>query len=170
MKSLNSQRGFTLIELLIYVGLFSLVAGFLTAILVVTVRVQNQQIASYEVGSQVNFVLGFIQRTIRSASNIEIEAGKTLTYLKLRVEDPQKDPTQIALTNNQIEIKEGNNASTTLTTDKVIVDSLQFTKYTNYPGHDAVQINLTLSYNTQNPNFSFSKAISSAVARVSAAT
>lgn len=160
-----------MIELLIYVGLLALTGGFLTSILLVTVRIQNQQISSYEVTSQSNFILGSVKRLIGWSSAIEIETGKPLNYLKLRTENPQKDPTYIVLrSDKQIEIKEGGGASTTLTTAKINVDALQFTKFSSYPGHDTVQINLAASYNSANPQFAFSQVISSAISRISAAT
>ena len=165
------KKGFTLIELLIYVGLLSITAGFLTSILLITVRIQNRQISSYEVTSQSNFAIDYIKRALRESSTIESESGKPLSYIKLRTKNPQKDPTYITLiSGGQIQIKEGANASTTITTNKIRVDNLQFTKFANYPGHDAVQINLTASYNTQNPQFNVSQTLTSAISRVSAAT
>jgi len=170
-KILKSKAGFTLIELLIYVGLLSLTSGFLISILAVTARIQNRQISSYEVTSQSSFALDYIKRAVRESSAIENEPGKTLSYIKLRAKNPQKDPTYIVLIGGgQIQIKEGANASTTITTNKISVDNLQFTKFVNYPGHDALQINLTASYNTQNPQFNFSQTFASAISRVSAAT
>ena len=164
------KSGFTLIEVLLYVGILAIVSGFLASILTVTVKIQNQQLALYEVSSQLNFVMNYIRRVTRDSSNIEIEAGKALSYAKIRTQDSAKDPTTVVVSGNQIEIKEGSAASTTLTNTYVNVDNLTFTKYTNYPGHDSLGVNLDLSFNTTNPNFSFSKVLNSAIARVSAAT
>jgi len=165
-------RGFSFVETLIYVGIVAIVAGLLTSILTVTVKIQNQQIGSYEVGSQLNITLNYIQRLIRASSNIEIQPGTAVTELKLRSADPQKDPTLITWnpTTKQIEVKEGAANPYPITTTKVNVDALTFTKLTSYPGHDVVQIDIRMSYNTDNPNFAFSKTLSSAIARVSAAT
>lgn len=59
-----------------------------------------------------------------------------------------------------------------LTTSKVknTNNELTFTKYANYPGHDVIQINLTLNYNSTNPQSQIVKKIETAVGRVSAAT
>ena len=57
-----------------------------------------------------------------------------------------------------------------LTSDKVIVDSLSFQKFSNPPGKDVVEINITMTFNSSNPQFAISKTLRSAIARVSAAT
>lgn len=58
-----------------------------------------------------------------------------------------------------------------LTTQKAqdLDNSLTFTKFTNYPGHDVVEISFTLSYNTTNPQAEFKKSLTTAVSRVSTA-
>ena len=164
------MKGFTLFEILLYVGIFALVAGLFTGILLVVTRIQASQTALLEVNGQLNFAIQTIQRLVRSSSNVDVEAGKSLTSIRLRVADPAKDPTLILVSNGAVEIKEGSAASSTLTTSSVVADSLQFIKYTNYPGHDSVQIDLTLSYNTTNPQGTVSRTIRSAIGRASAAT
>ena len=164
------MKGFTLFEILLYVGIFAVVASLFTGILLVVTRIQSSQSALLEVNGQLNFAMQTIQRLVRSSSNIEVEAGKSLTNIRLRMANPVKDPTVILVSNNAVEIKEGSAASSTLTTSSVVANSLQFVKYVNYPGHDSVQIDLTLSYNTSNPQREVSRTIRSAIGRASAAT
>ena len=178
---MRKNSGLSLIELLIYVGVFSVVAGLLSSMLIIVTRVQNQQTAAAEVGSQLNFVLQVIQRMIRQSSVIVVNnngnpdndmlpLGSSYSNLVLRMSDQATDPTKIYLLNNKIYLQTGNDAPTPLTTDKILADSLQFTKYANYPGHDTVSIDITLSFNTQNPQLALSRTLRSAISRVSAAT
>lgn len=158
-------------EILIYVGIFALVAGFFTGILLVVTRVQSSQTALLEVNNQLNFSLQTIQRLIRDSSHIEVDPGITVSNLVLRMSDPNKDKTEIRLNAGAIEVKEGDTGSwNPITTNNVLVDSLGFVKYVNYPGHDSVQIDLAISYNTTNPQQSVTRTLRSAIARVSAAT
>lgn len=157
-------------EVLLYVGIFALVSGFFIGILLVVTQVQSSQTALLEVNTQLNFALQTIQRHIRDSSNINLKPGIVVNTIQIRTKDPAKDPTYIQLTAGSIEIKEGNADPVAITTSDVIVNDLQFVKYVNYPGHDSVQIDVTMTYNSLNPQQQLSKTLRSAVARVSAAT
>src|SRR3989338_9252550 len=150
---MRKNSGLSLIELLIYVGVFSVVAGLLSSMLIIISRVQNQQTAAAEVGSQLNFVLQVIQRMIRQSSVIVVNnngnpdndmlpLGSSYSNLVLRMSDQATDPTKIYLLNNKIYLQTGNGAPTPLTTDRILADSLQFTKYVNYPVHDTYTIDI----------------------------
>lgn len=175
------NSGLTLIELLIYVGVFAIVAGLLSSMLIVVTRVQNQQSAGAEVGGQLNFITQVIQRMVRQSSAIIVNndgnddddalpVGSPYPYLVLRNESQSADPVKIYLANDKIYMQTAGNAQTPLTTDKVVASDLKFTKYTNYPGHDTVSVDLTLAFNTQNPQLAVSRTLRSAIGRVSAAT
>src|SRR3989344_5131376 len=166
----SALSAFTLIEILIYTGIFAIVGGMLTGILINAPRVEQRESASAEVTSQLNFVMQTIQRLVRESSNIEIEAGTATSTLKLRMRDSAKDPTYITLSNDVIKLQEGASVTTTLTSDRVVVNTLSFKKFTQYPGHDTVSIDLTMTYNTQNTAGQVQRTLSSAIARVSAAT
>lgn len=165
-----------MIELLIYIGIVAIVSGFLTGILMITTRVHNQESADVEVTSQIDFVMQTINRLVRESSNIE---NATSAFLKLRMKDSAKDPTCVSLVNGVIKLAEGPNTSSAqncasvtsdLTNNRVIVDQLSFKKFSQYPGHDTVSVDLQINYNTQNPQIEVSRSIQSAISRVSAAT
>src|SRR3989344_109517 len=103
----SALSAFTLIEILIYTGIFAIVGGMLTGILINATRVEQRESASAEVTSQLNFVMQTIQRLIRESSNIEIEAGTATTTLKLRMADATKDPTCITFVSSTIRLAEG---------------------------------------------------------------
>lgn len=164
------RHGFSLLEILIYTAIIGIVGSFFSGILLSVTRIQNQQNASTEVNQQLNFVISNIQRVIRESSYVDITAGTVATTLTLKMPDPAKDPTVIKITSGKVTLQQGGSSLIDLTTSAVTVDKLAFLKITNYPGHDSVQIDVTLSHNTSNPQMQFTKSLTSAVARVSAAT
>lgn len=165
-------------EILIYTSLFAIVGSLLVGILLTITQVQQRESAAAEVTGQLNFIMQTINRLVRESSNIEIETGTTVSTLKLRMQDTAKDPTCISLVGGIIKLAEGPggdpNYCTTdtadLTNDRVTVNTFNFKKFVQYPGHDTVSIDITMTYNTQNPKSQIQKTLSSAIARVSAAT
>ncbi len=103
--------------------------------------------------------------------------GKSQPVLRLRMNDylgnpTDRDPIVIwkDISTGAIKIKESSAAATDLTTSRVVADKLEFRKFTNYPGHDTIAIDLQLSFNTQNPAEKAERYVQGAISRVSAAT
>ncbi len=175
---LKISKGFTLIEILLYTAIFAVVGGLTVGILLTVTQVQQRESAGAEVTGQLNFIMQTVQRLVSKSSNIEIEPGIVTSTLKLRMEDPTKDPTCLSLVDGMIKLAEGpgtnpNNCTTVtsdLTNSRVIVNIFNFKKFVQYPGHDTVSIDLTITYNTTNPKGQVQRTLSSAIARVSAAT
>jgi len=176
---MNKNKGFTLIEVLLYTVIFAIVGTLTTGILLTVTQVQQRESASAEVTGQLNFIMQRLRQIVSESSNIEIEAGVATSTLKLRMKDSTKDPTCISLNNGVIKLAEGpdpsnfNNCTSTtsdLTSDRVIVDTLNFKKFTQYPGHDTLSLDIQMTYNSQNPKSRIQRTLSSAIARVSAAT
>jgi prepilin-type N-terminal cleavage/methylation domain-containing protein len=195
-----NNRGFTLVELLVYMALLSIVSVLFTSILLTSTKVQVQQVASTEVASQMNFALQTIQRLIRESSATIVSnsptcintldsandggalLGASQPCLKLRMKDSQgtatdRDPIFIwkDAATGAVKLAEGSGANqriSDITTPKVANTSnvLAFTKFSNPPAHDIVQINLTLNYNSSDPNSQVARTIQAAVGKASAAT
>ena len=127
--------------------------------------------------------------------NIPETSDTEFAYLKLRMQDSTKDPTCISLVDDPdpsidgvIRLTQGpagaypndKNCKTTTSADNLITAKvsvattptagLQFAKLSNAPGHDAVQIDLTLTYVSSKPESQITKTLKTAVGRVSAAT
>lgn len=182
MKRLRS--GFTLVELLVYVGVFSVAAGLFTGVLTTLTRVQVRESATVEVSQQAQFVVQTVQRLIRDASIVELPANTAVSKLKLRLSSASLDPTCVEFSNGIAYLMEGNDgvnkqncfATSTsqakaLTDSKVVVNTLNFTKLSNPPAKDTVQIDITVSFNSANPQeSSISRTLRSAITKVSAAT
>src|SRR3990167_6009070 len=176
------KKAFSLIELLIYVSIFAVVAGLMTSIMITILKVSKKESASIETSEQLSFVMQTVSRLIRESSNIEFATttASSVLKLKLRMKNKFKDPTCLYLENQIIKLAEGpdspnNNDNCTptasnLTSNKVIADKLEFSKITNYPGHDVISIDIQLTYNSSNPQSQTTGNLKSAIARVSAAT
>jgi len=188
----NQKNGFTLVELLIYLGILSIMSGLFIGILRTSSQIQVHESASNEISNQANFVLQTIQRLIRESSNIEsigsdnTETSTTeVSYLKLRMRDTAVDPTCIVQVGEEIRITEGpqtsfpndgkckeSSVTDAITTDKISVpaNGLTLTELNNYPSHNSVQIDLTLTYNDNTPAAQITRKLTSVISRVSAAT
>lgn len=187
------RGAFTLLEVLIYTGLFALVGALLTGVASLALKMQGQSSASTEVSNQMNFVMQQVQRLVRDSSAIVVNndiadsetdsaLGAAGTYLHLRMHDSagganDRDPMVVWLdpATKVIKLQQGTGGSVTtsdLTSSKVAgsASALGFTKFSNPPGHDVVQIDLSLAYNTQNPASAVTRVIQGAIARVNAAT
>lgn len=164
------KSGFTLIEVLIYTALIGVAGVFLNSTLISVLRLQGQQSASTVVNQQIDFVLQNIKRSVLESSLIEMEGNVASSTLKLRMTDTALDPTLIYLSGTTVYIKKGAAAALALTTADVNADQLNFTKVSSYPGHDSVSVDISFSFNTDNPQQAFTKTINSAISRVSGAT
>jgi type II secretory pathway component PulJ len=165
-----SRKGFSLLELLVFVGIFSLViVGFMTIFVGVS-QIAVRGNSSAEVASQSQFLLQTIQYYIERSSAIEITADTATSTLKLRMASSTEDPIIITLSGSAVTLQKNGGATTTLTSSKVSVTNLAFTRRTNPPGHDSVAIAMTVQYNTSNLKQSFSEVLNTGVTRVAAAT
>jgi len=147
-----------------------IVVAFIT-MLVAILRVWSRQSGAAEVNQQSQFLLQQIQYYVERSSLVELPQDVATTTLKLRMAAASEDPTYIYLSSGAIYIRKTDSGTAqALTTPKVTVSSLAFTKRSNAPSHDSVSVSVTVDYNTPNPVQRFSQALQTAVARVSAAT
>ncbi len=167
----SNRGGLSLIELLVFVAIFVIVAVTFMTILVSIIRVQSRQFAVGEVTQQSQFLLQRIQYFVERSSLVEMSADAPTTTLKLRMAATSEDPTYIYLSSSTVFLKQTDGGSSDpLTSDKVLISNLNFTKRSNPPGHDSVSTSFTVTYNTQSIGNQFSQVLQTAVARVSAAT
>jgi len=187
-----------LVELLIYIGVFAILAVIFSGILVTFTRVNVDQVARGEVAAQLNFAFQTIQRFVSDASAVlavsaiedtdlgvswdeaDINLGAPQKYLvvKLPADDNSSNsittPAIIYEENGRVIIRRGrgaaNHSKDAVTTDKVRVDKLTFTKFINYPGRDIVEINLTMSFNSEKPIEKISRRLVLGVGKAYAAT
>lgn len=166
-----NRRGFTLVELLIFLGVFGAVSAGLIGILVTITRVQVRQSSAVEVGTQSQFLLQQAQYYIGKSSLVDIPQDTPTSTLKLYTGVNAQDPTFITLSGGIVYLQQTATGSLqALTSNRVTVSNLLFTRRANAPGHDAVSISFTIAYNTSNIEQAFSQMLQTSIARVSAAT
>lgn len=166
---MNSRRGFTILEIVIFVGIFSIViVGFLTVFVAVS-QIQVRQAASAEVASQSQFLLQIIQYYVERSSAIDIPADVGVEQLVLRMPAPAEDPLYIFREDDRIVLDYGT-SSRALTSNKVKITNITFTKRANLPGHDSVAVAFTVEYNSENLKQKAVQIVRTAIVRVSAAT
>ncbi len=177
------RRGFTLVELLIYTVIFAAIAITLAYVLTVFLRINTFQIASAEVSNQANFILQKIQQEISRASFLVVNDGEfsdteddekdsDLGTGRSRLVIKPKEDVNVVIyrSGSDALMKVGGNDPVQLNNGKVLVDDLTFTKISNPPGRDLVQINLILRYNTPNPQAQLTRQFLLGVGKASAAT
>jgi type II secretory pathway pseudopilin PulG len=158
-------KGFTLIETLIYVGIFSVVALSLTGILWNTLRVNSNQQAANEVDENLRYIMSVLGEKVRSSTVVDTATSSTLVLKNASYED-----ITFSVTGDVLYLQEGSGASVALTSNKVKVDSLNFTKIEMAGAKDGVRVDITLSYNSDKAELAFSKNLISSINRVAAIT
>lgn len=167
----SSRQGFTIIELLIFSAIFSIMAISFLSVLVSSVQIQAKQNATAEVTQQSQLLLDTIQYYVQGASVVETAADTATTTLKLRMASSTVDPTYIYLSGSTVYLQQTDTGQAqALTSDKVAVSNLAFTKRANSPGHDSVSVGFTIAYNSSSSQQAFLQSLSLSVARVGAAT
>lgn len=157
---MKSQKGFTLIELVIYMGLMAIVIGLFAGILVTIVRIQTQQTSSRQVASELNFVMNTITRDIRDGTTVEPHGN----WIAIVTPSSSPDAMIIDISGGRVRKQENSSAPfSALTTDRVVADTLSFTELSS-GGIKAVQVVLTLSFNTENPAQEYTQTLQTTAA------
>lgn len=161
----KKQKGFTLIETLIYIGIFSIVALSLSGILWNTLRINSNQQAANEVDENLRYVLSVLNEKVRGSIAIDSASSSTLV-----LKNGSYTNTTFSVTGGVLYLQEGAGTPIAVTSNKVVVDSLVFTKIEMSGAKDGVSVDITLSYNSDKPELAFTKNLISMVNRVAAIT
>jgi len=165
------NKGFTLIEMLISTAIFAVIIVSFIGILVVVLQIQAQSSSSVAVNQESQVLLQKMQYYVESASIINIPTSTVTSTLQFSVASSSLDPSYIKLSSGTVYLQQtGSGPLLALTSPKVTVSNLSFTRNANPPGHDAVSISFTMAYNTTNMAQAFSQLFQSTVEHVSAAT
>ncbi len=172
MFSLNKKyiKGVTLLETLIYVAIFAVVAGGLIGILSGTIDVVSKEDAINEVDENLRQAISTIGNRIRNTDIIQSATGTTLVLRMATTSPGGFSTTTFSVSNEMLYLTEGDNDPVAVISDKVKVDSLEFTKISMPGAKGGVRINMVLSYNSDKASLSFSKSILSTINRAVAIT
>jgi len=164
------KKAFTLIELLIATAIFTIVIVSFIGIFVEVVGVQGRQTSAAAVNEESQFLLQKVQYYVELSSAVSTTQDVATPVLTLRMPSSSIDPTVISLSGGTVYLQQAGGASQPLTSNKVSVSNLSFTRRSNAPWHDSVSVSFTVSYNTSNIKQMFAQALQTSIARVSAAT
>lgn len=167
---MNRRAGYTLVELLVFIAITAVVVVAFVSILVFTVQLQARQSSSATVQEESTALLQQIQNYVANASLVSIPMNTPTSTLVLRMSSPSDDPTTITLANGTVYVKQGSGAAEPLTSNRVVISNLKFTRHANPPAHDSVDVAFTTSENTNNIKQLFSEAFQTTVTQASAAS
>lgn len=165
-----NRRGFTLIEILVATAIFTMVIVSFISIFVAIASMQARQMSSAVVDQQSQFLLQRIQYYVQSSSYVSTTPDLAASTLTLRMPSSTIDPTVISLSGGRVYLQQAGGAVQPLTSNKITVSNLSFTRHQNPPGHDSVSVDFTINYNTSNIKQMFAQALQTSITRVSAAT
>ena len=167
---IKPRSAYTLIELLVFVAISAVAIVAFVSILIVTVRVQTTQSSSAEVQTQSTALLQQIQYYVQNSALVNIPTNTPTSTLSLRMGTGSVDPTTITLSNGIVYVQQGSGPPQPLTSNRIVISNLAFTRHANPPAHDSVNIAFTATANTNNIQQLFSQALNTTVTQVSAAS
>jgi hypothetical protein len=158
-----------MIELLIATAIFTVVVISVIGIFVEVLGVQGKQTSSAAVNEESQALLQKIQYYVELSSYVSSTVNASSSTLILRMPQQAIDPTVISLSGGTVYLTQASGTPVALTSNRVTVPSLSFTRYANPPGHDSVGVTFTVAYNTSNIKQAFTQALQTSIAQVSAA-
>jgi type II secretory pathway pseudopilin PulG len=167
---MKPRSGLTLIELIIFVAIFAVSMGAIMGVFTNISAVAVRQSSVAEVQGQSQFLLQTIQYYVERSSVVSTTVDEAVSTLTLRMPAPAEDPVVIDMNGNAVRLKIGAAAAQNITSDKVEVSGLSFSKRSNPGGKDSVATSFTVTYATGNQAQRFAQSLRTAIARVSAAT
>jgi len=164
----RKQNGFTLVETLIYVAIIGMV---LSSFVVFSISISNSRSKTYvvqEVHANTRTALNVMSQKIRSATGVNTASstfGVDPGFLSLSMASSTLNPTILALDSNILGIKEGSNATTSITSDEVKITNLVFTDLSGTGNRGNVRIEMTVEYNNIDTDiiYNYSQSIQTTV-------
>ena len=154
------EKGFTIIEMLIYVGIAGIVIAVITSFLMDNLKAYDKSVAQQNVFQNVNGALRAITDEIRYAKSVytptsvlDVDAGQ------LSVETLLNTPTgesaayvDFYVDNGRVYEKRDGQSTSPLTSERVFIEQLRFTKLSAGPGRDSITVSIQARINTQSTN------------------
>lgn len=147
------RKGFTLIETIIYIAI---IGGILVTFVNFGFNISDARDKTFvteETQHNSRTAMEFITREIRSANSVDLINSVFNTdpgILYLNMSNSSTNPTIISLSSDdgRLQVKRGANATSTITSEKVIVSNLVFTNLSVSSTKENVGVNLQVEYAT----------------------
>lgn len=163
-----NNNGFTLVETLIYIAIVGLVIGALVQFSLTISQSRNKTFITQEVQSNVQQLIQEISYAVQSAAKVNTTTSVFALHpgvLSLQMSNPLENPTIITVDQNSgaLVIKKGELPTSTLTTNQVIVQSLEF-MYMQAGESDSVHVQATVaSKNNDSQDVSYEQSIQTSI-------
>ena len=153
-------RGFTIIEMLIYVGIAGVVMTAITSLLMDNLKAYDKSVAQQNVFQNVNGALRAITDEIRYAKSVytptsvfDNDAGQLSVETLLNVPTGENAAyVDFYIDNGRIYEKRDGQSESPLTSERVFVEQLRFTKLSSTAGKDSVTVSIQARIHTQSIN------------------
>lgn len=134
-KTDKTQKGITLIETVIYLGLLTLIIGSGTVAAYDIINSSEAIRSRTIVQEEGNFLLGKIDWALTGLSAVDVPAPSTSSSL-LSVDKITAAPNPIIInvSSGHAQLQRGSAPATVLTNDDVVVQNLNFSRFTNPDG------------------------------------
>lgn len=169
MTDLRNTKGFTLVETIIYIAIISGVLLTFVSFSWNISNAKNKVRAQTEVQANIRIALNMIAQKIQSAASVSttqsvfnVDPG----VLYLNMNSSTLNPTIFSLSsdNGQLQIKEGNYTTSTVTTAQVGVTNLIFTNLSVSSTKENVGINMGVSFDASSDvSYRYSQSLQTAV-------
>ena len=139
------NQGLTLVELLIYMAILGSILAIMTGFFWNIALGYAKENSYQELQQNGRFVLTKMNQEIKKAKRINSPSpGFSANSLSLEMANPNLNPTTFDLNGGKLRIIQGTNPPYELTTDRIIVNNLQFTNlsYDNTPGTVRIEIGM----------------------------
>ena len=162
---MKSQKGFSLLEILIYVAIVSVITLSIGTVFVSLNKGQSKVDVKNEVNSNILFGLEKLKQDFLQATGVTVPATAGATSSSLGLTISSSTTTYCAVTGRLRRAQSGAACDANaepITSDKVIVDSLNFTRLENTNtvlGKTivSVQTSITVSYNSISPDMQYTE-------------
>jgi prepilin-type N-terminal cleavage/methylation domain-containing protein len=154
-KKLKSCRGFSLFELLVYITILSIVMLIIAGTFLALNRGRGSSEARAEVNSNLRFAVEKIARDLKAATSITQPSSTSTPTNTLAI---TVEGNSVSYSLDAGSLKKGGEA---ITSDKVVIESLQFTRFENTNpvlGKTIISVKVEISgrYNSTNPDEQYS--------------
>ncbi len=140
------KKGFTIIEFMIYISILSVAIAAMGLVSMNVFSVGARTDAIQEVAHNGRFAMHKIGSTINEANSLIIPSQQG-SIIQLAFTDPSRNPTTFDVTAGKLRITEAGRSPIDLTTSKVVVDRIFFTRVSN----DSIRVEMNISFhNPQN--------------------
>ncbi|MBI5912906.1 type II secretion system protein [Candidatus Azambacteria bacterium] len=154
------EKGFTIIEMLIYVGIAGVVMAVITSSLMDNLKAYDKSVAQQNVFQNTNGALRTIIDEIRYAKSVymptsvlDADAGQLSVETALNAPSGENGAyVDFYVDNGRVYEKRDGQSTNPLTSERVFVEQLRFTKFSSATGKDSVTVSIQARINTQSTN------------------